>query len=413
MTADIDAVALVGNRPRNAAHIGALFQHQGLNAGPPQKLQRSRQTGRPRANDYCGSREVSVIGWSERPAGFRGKPGYLSLSHHRRMQERKSFPYKSDHLDAQSSELVQTDVTKGDFACTSLCCVSRLWSRLRFLAMNRGPTKRNPGCSPATPALPIMGPSAALRGTPGLWQTLLHALIRLGLPYSAYGFVSASLGLAACIFCFDMRLFRSLYRLLLPFTYYLCYQYAVIARSYALIAPLLFANRRHLSARAAQACLDDGLIVPPGGRQRTWFSDFRLYLGDSFILVSRAHYKRRNSSSPALIYWLRPYFARDLRVACEGRGFRRAPRTREPALTSRCGQGRTGGSVHRLLDHIVALIALSFAVPVARRRMALLPAGDRCYFSSSVRSSTRSYGTSASCSWLGCSRSGFQRTRPE
>ncbi len=34
-------------------------------------------------------------------------------------------------------------------------------------------------------------------GTPGLWQTLVHALIRLGLPYSAYNFVSASLGLAA------------------------------------------------------------------------------------------------------------------------------------------------------------------------------------------------------------------------
>src|SRR5271170_2704698 len=34
-------------------------------------------------------------------------------------------------------------------------------------------------------------------GTPGLWQTLLHALIRLGLPYSAYGYVSAGLGLAA------------------------------------------------------------------------------------------------------------------------------------------------------------------------------------------------------------------------
>src|SRR5580700_15313 len=34
-------------------------------------------------------------------------------------------------------------------------------------------------------------------GTPGLWQTLVHALIRLGLSYSAYNFVSASLALAA------------------------------------------------------------------------------------------------------------------------------------------------------------------------------------------------------------------------
>src|ERR1700733_11237660 len=31
-------------------------------------------------------------------------------------------------------------------------------------------------------------------GAPGLWQTLVHVLIRLGLRYSAYGFVSALLG---------------------------------------------------------------------------------------------------------------------------------------------------------------------------------------------------------------------------
>src|SRR5579863_10454063 len=31
-------------------------------------------------------------------------------------------------------------------------------------------------------------------GTPGLWQTLVHALIRLGVPYSAYSYVSAGLG---------------------------------------------------------------------------------------------------------------------------------------------------------------------------------------------------------------------------
>lgn len=78
-------------------------------------------------------------------------------------------------------------------------------------------------------------------GTPGLWQTLLHALIRLGLPYSAYGFVSATLGLAAAYLLLRYAPLPLFVRLLLPFTYYLCYQYAVIARSYSLIAPLLFA----------------------------------------------------------------------------------------------------------------------------------------------------------------------------
>jgi hypothetical protein len=78
-------------------------------------------------------------------------------------------------------------------------------------------------------------------GTPGLWQTLLHALIRLGLPYSAYGFVPAGVGLIAAYLLLRYAPLPLFIRLLLPFTYYLCYQYAVIARSYALIAPLLFA----------------------------------------------------------------------------------------------------------------------------------------------------------------------------
>lgn len=78
-------------------------------------------------------------------------------------------------------------------------------------------------------------------GTPGLWQTLIHALIGLGLRYSAYDFVSGILGLAAAYLLLKYAPFPLFIRLLLPFTYYLCYQYAVIARSYALIAPLLFA----------------------------------------------------------------------------------------------------------------------------------------------------------------------------
>jgi hypothetical protein len=78
-------------------------------------------------------------------------------------------------------------------------------------------------------------------GTPGLWQTVLHAIIRLGLPYSAYSFVSASMGLAAVVILLRYAPLPLFIRLLLPFTYFLCYQYAIIARSYALIAPLLFA----------------------------------------------------------------------------------------------------------------------------------------------------------------------------
>src|ERR1700683_344954 len=53
-------------------------------------------------------------------------------------------------------------------------------------------------------------------GTPGLWQTVLHTLIRLGLPYSAYSFVSASLGLAAVVLMLRYAPLPLYIRLLLP-----------------------------------------------------------------------------------------------------------------------------------------------------------------------------------------------------
>jgi hypothetical protein len=77
-------------------------------------------------------------------------------------------------------------------------------------------------------------------GSPGLWQTLLHGLIRLGFPYAAYNFISGALGfVAACLFIRYAPLPPAI-RLLVPFTYFICYQYAVVARSYSLMAPLLF-----------------------------------------------------------------------------------------------------------------------------------------------------------------------------
>lgn len=78
-------------------------------------------------------------------------------------------------------------------------------------------------------------------GTPGLWQSLLHILIRLGMPYRGEGVTSGLLGLAAAAMLMRRAPFPAWVRLLLPFTYFLCYQYVVVARSYSLLAPLLFA----------------------------------------------------------------------------------------------------------------------------------------------------------------------------
>lgn len=75
-------------------------------------------------------------------------------------------------------------------------------------------------------------------GTPGVWHTLLHLLIRLGLPYGGLNIVSGVLGLAAAWMVFRYAPLPLPVRVLLPFTFFLAYQYPVVARSYSM-APLL------------------------------------------------------------------------------------------------------------------------------------------------------------------------------
>ena len=77
-------------------------------------------------------------------------------------------------------------------------------------------------------------------GSPGLWHTLLHVLIRLGMPYGGLNIVSGIFGLAAIWFLVTRAPLPVLIRMCLPFTFFLCYQYAVVARSYSLLPVLLF-----------------------------------------------------------------------------------------------------------------------------------------------------------------------------
>jgi len=92
-----------------------------------------------------------------------------------------------------------------------------------------------------------------LEGSPGLWHSLLHVLISVGLPYSRLNYISAVLGLASALVLFWSSPFPLGIRALLPFTYFLCFQYAVVARNYSLAPVLLFsaaaayrANRNRL-----------------------------------------------------------------------------------------------------------------------------------------------------------------------
>lgn len=79
-----------------------------------------------------------------------------------------------------------------------------------------------------------------LEGSPGLWHSLLHLLISFGWPYSGLNYVSGVLGLSACLVLFFFSPFPLAIRGLLPFTYFLCFQYPVVARNYSLAPLLLF-----------------------------------------------------------------------------------------------------------------------------------------------------------------------------
>lgn len=78
-------------------------------------------------------------------------------------------------------------------------------------------------------------------GTPALWHLLLWVLARLGLPYGAMHALSVAAGLGAAYLVLRFSPFARPIRWLLPFTFALLFQTAVVARSYSLVPLFAFA----------------------------------------------------------------------------------------------------------------------------------------------------------------------------
>ena len=78
-------------------------------------------------------------------------------------------------------------------------------------------------------------------GSPPLWHLLLWLLTRLHLPYGVLGFVSLALVAAGMYIWLRWSPLPAFVRWLVPFAFYYQYQYAVVARSYALTTLLAFA----------------------------------------------------------------------------------------------------------------------------------------------------------------------------
>ena len=79
-------------------------------------------------------------------------------------------------------------------------------------------------------------------GSPGLWHLLLHLLVKLHVSYTGMHWISGAIALAGVTLLIFCSPFPRAIRLTLPFTFFLAFQYAVVARSYVLVPLLLFAT---------------------------------------------------------------------------------------------------------------------------------------------------------------------------
>jgi hypothetical protein len=76
--------------------------------------------------------------------------------------------------------------------------------------------------------------------SPGLWHALLWLIAKLHITYGGMHWLVGLLAVASVSLLSIYAPFPLIFRLLLPFTFFLAFQYAVIARSYSLFPPLLF-----------------------------------------------------------------------------------------------------------------------------------------------------------------------------
>src|SRR5215471_13552564 len=77
-------------------------------------------------------------------------------------------------------------------------------------------------------------------GHPGLWHLLLSGFIRLGGTYDGLHWLCGAIAFVSASLLVFFSPFPRYLRLALPFTFFLPYQYAVVARGYVLAPLLLF-----------------------------------------------------------------------------------------------------------------------------------------------------------------------------
>ncbi|HUO59499.1 MAG TPA: hypothetical protein VMU24_02450, partial [Candidatus Acidoferrales bacterium] len=89
-------------------------------------------------------------------------------------------------------------------------------------------------------------------GSPPLWHLLLWLLTRLHMPYALLGIVSVALVASGMYIWLRWSPLPAFVRYVVPFAFYYQYQYAVVARSYALATLLAFAAAALWRAKPVQ-----------------------------------------------------------------------------------------------------------------------------------------------------------------
>jgi hypothetical protein len=90
------------------------------------------------------------------------------------------------------------------------------------------------------PLLTLLFRRMHYEGAPGLWPILLWVLAHLHLPFASMQWLAGAFACSGILVFLHFAPFPAIFRRLLPFTFFLQYQYAAIARPYALFPLLLF-----------------------------------------------------------------------------------------------------------------------------------------------------------------------------
>jgi len=147
--------------------------------------------------------------------------------------------------------------------------------------------------------LGILTKGVRYEGTPALWHLVLFLVQRLGLPYEGLFLVSGALASAGA----GLVLFRSPFplwmRLGVIFSYFFAYQYAVVARSYALdlllipLAAALFAerSRRPLAYAAVLGLMANtnahSFMLAAGlALEAAWTERTRIFRGEPHVVAA-------------------------------------------------------------------------------------------------------------------------------